>query len=114
MKDINLIQIFINWAIPVFCGFLCTTIFCKIKNEFEESKQYNNAMKKAMVAMLRSQIVSKIEIYTKKGYLPDSARYCLEDLSNQYTALGGNHGIQQLVEQCFNLPPCELEKKGSE
>lgn len=63
-----------------------------------------------MLSLIRSQIVSKCENYLKEGYLPEYARYCLEDLFKQYTALGGNHGVEVLVNKCFNLPPSKLEK----
>lgn len=68
-------------------------------------------MKASMLSLIRSQIVSKCENYLKEEYLPEYARYCLEDLFRQYKALGGNHGVEVLVNQCFALPP---SKKGSE
>lgn len=66
-----------------------------------------------MLSLIRSQIVSKCENYLREGYLPEYARYCLEDLFTQYKALGGNHGIEVLVNKCFELPPAKIEK-GSE
>ena len=63
-----------------------------------------------MVAILRSQIVSKCENYIGQGYLPDHARFCLEDLFTQYTVLGGNHGVEALVKQCNVLPPIKIKK----
>lgn len=70
-------------------------------------------MKASMLSLIRSQIVSKCENYLGEGYLPEYARYCLEDLFTQYKALGGNHGIEVLVNNCFDLPPAKIEK-GSE
>lgn len=68
----------------------------------------NEAMKNSMVILLRSQIVSKCETYQELGYLPDYARSCLTDLFEQYTALGGNHGVNVLVDKTLELLP----KKG--
>ena len=70
----------------------------------------NKAMKSSMMILLRSQIVSKCETYRKSGYLPDYARSCLTDLFAQYTALGGNHGINVLVDETLKLPPIKEEK----
>lgn len=64
----------------------------------------NEAMKKSMIILLRSQIVSKCEKYQELGYLPDYARSCITDLFIQYTALGGNHGVKILVDETLKLP----------
>ncbi len=76
------------------------------QNQFnKKSDKKDEAMKKAIVSILRSQIVNKCETYRKKGYLPDHIRSCLVDLFEQYTALGGNHGVGVLVEETLKLPP---------
>ena len=76
--------------------------------KLEENEKSNKAMKEATVAMLRSQIVSKCETYQKLGYLPEYARYCLTDLFKQYTALGGNHGVNVLVDEVLKLPAIKI------
>lgn len=79
--------------------------------KLEENEKSNKAMKEATIAMLRSQIVSKCETYQKLGYLPEYARYCLTDLFKQYTALGGNHGVNVLVDEVLKLPAIKINKK---
>lgn len=69
----------------------------------------NELLKKSNLSLIRSQIVSKCENYLKLGYLPEYARYCLEELYKYYQKLGGNHGIEILVNKTFNLPS---EKEG--
>lgn len=101
----EILMIIIRWAIP----FVCTALFTLIGNSLRHITQSNNAMKAGLLAIIRSQIVSKCEEYQKLGYLPEYARYCLEDLFTQYKALGGNHGIEVLVENTYNLP---VSKKG--
>ena len=76
----------------------------------EENEKSNKAMKEATVAMLRSQIVSKCENYQALGYLPEYGRYCLTDLFEQYTALGGNHGVGILVDEVLKLPSIKINK----
>lgn len=77
----------------------------KTNEKLEDNDLNNQAMKSSMMILLRSQIVSKCENYQKLGYLPDYARSCLSDLFAQYTALGGNHGVNILVDETLKLPP---------
>ena len=83
----------------------------KTNEKLEDNDLNNKAMKNSMMILLRSQIVSKCENYTKEGYLPDYARSCLTDLFAQYTALGGNHGVNVLVDETLKLPPIKEEIK---
>ena len=97
------IQTAINWGIPiVLAGILA--FMKKMIND-------NKSMKASILALIRSQIVSKCESYQKKGYLPEYARYCLEDLFKNYENLGGNHGIKTLVNKTFELPPVKKEEE---
>lgn len=80
----------------------------EVNYKLEENDKNNKAIENATIAMLRSQIVSKCEHYQTLGYLPDYARYCLTDLFTQYTALGGNHGIEVLVNQVLQLPAVKI------
>lgn len=96
----NTLHTILNWAIP----FICTGIASYVIKELRDNKENNRAMKESMLALTRSQIVSKCETYLKRGYLPEYARYCLEELFRNYQALGGNHGVETLVNKCFDLP----------
>lgn len=96
----EVLKIFIQWFIP----FACAGGFALISKQLKENKTSNEAMKASMLSLIRSQIVGKCEVYMKQGYLPEYARYCLEELFKQYKALGGNHGIEVLVNKCYELP----------
>lgn len=78
-------------------------------SKLKDNEINNQAMKSSMMILLRSQIVSKCETYRKAKYLPDYARSCLTDLFAQYKALGGNHGVEILVEETLKLPPIKEE-----
>lgn len=95
-----IIEIILKWGIP----FILTAIITYIIKELKDNNNSNKAMKSGLLAIIRSQIVSKCEKYQKEGYLPEYARYCLEDLFKQYKQLGGNHGIEILVTETFKLP----------
>lgn len=79
--------------------------------ELHENKVNNTAMKSGMLALTRSQLISKCETYLKKGELPEYARFCLDDLYRNYESLGGNHGMKLLVDKCFDLPLRKEENK---
>ena len=81
-----------------------------INAKLEENEKNNEAQKEATIAILRSQIASKCEKYQEIGYLPEYGRYCLTDLFKQYTALGGNHGVNVLVDEVLKLPAIKIEK----
>lgn len=106
-------------------GLIANTIISKSKDKkqvaiedlqesLEENKKLNEIIKASQLSIIRSQIVSKCETYMKKGYLPEYARYCLEELFKNYQALGGNHGIETIVEKCFELPLSKEEKENGE
>lgn len=103
---IHVISVILEWAIPFVLTALCTFIASEVK----DNKNNNDAIKEATISMLRSQITGKVETYLEMGYLPDYARYCLEDLYKQYSALGGNHGLDVLVNKAYNLPPVKKEE----
>lgn len=106
----DILKIILQWGIPVICTGILTFISQKLK----ENDKSNKAIKAAMISLIRSQITSKVEKYTEMEYLPDYARYCLTDLLQQYKLLGGNHGIEILVDNCLKLPPIKLKKEGVE
>lgn len=98
----EIIKIALNWAIPVILAGIFGFMI-KMINDMK-------AMKLSQLSLIRSQIVSKCESYMKKGFLPEYARYCLEDLFKQYQILGGNHGIEKLVDKTFELPSAEKKE----
>ena len=104
----EIIDIMTNWAIPtLLTGILAfiTRIYQKNSNLINKINNDNNSVKDSLRLLLRSQIVGKCEQWLEVGYLPDSVRSCLEDMFEEYTKLGGNHGVNALVNQCFELPP---------
>lgn len=102
-----MLEIILKWLIPT----ILTLLLGYITKEIRENRRNNHTMKNSMIILLRSQITGKIETYINLGYLPDYARTCLEELFKQYESLGGNHGIKELVDQCFKLPPIKVEKR---
>lgn len=109
-----MIQIILQWTIPTILTIVLGYFTTQLKENKENNElinKHNEAMKESMVLLLRSQITGKAETYMDLGYLPDYARSCMEDLFQQYKALGGNHGVEALVKKCFDLPPIRIEKR---
>ena len=101
----EIFKIFIQWFIP----FACAGGFALISKQLKENRKSNDAMKSAMLSLIRSDIVGNCEKYKKQGFLPENDRYCLEELHKEYKSLGGNHGIEALVEECYHLPTSKGE-----
>ena len=92
----------LNYVIVGVFGALVTFLGTQIKQ--------NKSLKCSIVALLRSQIVTNCEQYSKAGYLPDYARYTINELGTNYCSLGGNHGIQELITSTNQLPPVKEKK----
>lgn len=93
----------LNWLIPTLMGALVAFLTNQIIQ--------NNSLKKSIIALLRGQIVANCEQYNKLGYLPDYARYTINELGTNYGKLGGNHGIQELITKTNQLPPIKAKKQ---
>ena len=107
MNNLNIVMIIFNWLIPTVLTALSTYMVNALRN----NKKANETMHESMRIILRSQIVSKAEKYEELGYLPDYGRSCIEELYSEYKKLNGNHGVEQLVNQVFNLPAIKKEEK---
>jgi hypothetical protein len=92
----------LNWVVPTLIGALVAFLTNQVIQ--------NRSLKCSIVALLRGQIVSNCEQYNKLGYLPDYARFTINELGSNYSNLGGNHGIQELITKTNQLPPIKTKK----
>lgn len=97
-----MIQTILNYGVTLLIGGLIAFLTTQIKQ--------NRSLKCSIVSLLRSQIVASCEQYSKLGYLPDYARYTINELGTNYCKLGGNHGIQDLISKTNDLPPIKMEE----
>lgn len=86
----------IGWLVPFVMGGVVTAI---TKNYKE-----NKTIKSALLSLVRFEIVELCEKAQKDGCISEYSRISLESLSTQYKVLGGNHGIEVLIDKTFNLP----------
>jgi hypothetical protein len=92
----------LNWVVPTLIGALVAFLTNQVIQ--------NRSLKCSIVALLRGQIVSNCEQYNKLGYLPDYARFTINELGTNYKNLGGNHGIEELITKTNQLPPIKMKK----
>ena len=108
----DIINIALSWLIPTvltaICGFMAK-LYKNNKDLLNKINEDNSDVKDSLKILLRSQIVGKCEQWINVGYIPNSVRSCLEDMFEEYTKLGGNHGVNLLVDQAFELPPKKEE-----
>lgn len=97
-----MMETILNYSVTLLIGGLVTFIATQIRQ--------NRSLKCSIVSLLRSQIVASCEQYIKLGYLPDYARYTINELGTNYEKLGGNHGIQELIVTANQLPPVKIKK----
>lgn len=100
-------NIILNCIIPL----IITTVLGIVAKELKDNIKNSKAMQESMVLLLYIQITIECEKHIAMGYLSDSARSDIEELFKQYKILGGNHGLEKLVDLVFSLPPI---KKGSD
>ena len=98
----EIVKTIIGWLVATILGGLLTLLITQIRQ--------NKSLKCSIVSLLRSQIVASCELYNKAGYLPDYARYTINELGDNYCNLGGNHGIQELISKTNQLPPIKIKK----
>lgn len=63
-----------------------------------------NAVRKGIQALLRSEIITVYNHYYEQGYIPIYALENVQKMYEQYHALGGNGALTKLVEDLKDLP----------
>jgi len=96
------IDLIIKWAVPFVCGVLVAGLIALYKRE--------KALKMGLQALLRDRIYTAYEKYACAGYCPLPAREVIEELYNQYHALGGNGTMTELVKKIHALPTSKAVK----
>lgn len=74
---------------------------------YKKIKGYNKeqyAIKLGIQALLRNEIIQIYNRNLDKGYCPIYALENVEAMYKQYTALGGNGAVCELVERIRNMP----------
>lgn len=104
MKD-YILKYWINYLFGIIVTALGVALK-KQKKDYQLEKATNEAMKNGVKALLRAEIIATYNHYSTTRVLPIYARENLHELFKEYTALGGNGAIKDLMESM-----CEWETK---
>ena len=93
----------INSILTGIIGFLVSTIMGYLVKSSSNIKKESKLIKQSILTLERAELSEICEKYLDKGFCPEYARYIISDLYANYSALGGNHGITQLVNRVLEL-----------
>lgn len=90
-------------SLMVIISFICF-VFKPFREKIFKKIKGDQSERKGICALLRKEIISECKKAINQGYIFFYDLENLEDMFEQYGALGGNHGIENLVEQAKVLP----------
>jgi hypothetical protein len=96
----EIIKIVVSYLIPTILG----TIIGFIVGEIKKSKKEDKALKDAVLALLRNELVNCFRLYETKGEISIIDRDNMKAMFEQYKNLGGNGTIKELMEELMELP----------
>ena len=100
MGNINILQIIINYMIPLILG----TIIGIISTKFKRNRKKDKAIEEGVQALLRNELVRRYREYEIKGELSILDKENIEAMFKQYENLGGNGTVKHLMEELLHLP----------
>lgn len=86
-----------------------TSKYRKQAKKIKEQEAEQKAIKLGMQALLRDRIIQNYNHYIEKGCCPIYAMDNINELYDQYHALGGNGTVTELVERLRDMPT-EIKK----
>lgn len=90
------------WLEFVFSSGLCVLGFI-VKLLFARLKRLT-LVERGMQALLKDRIIQAYNKTIEQGYCPIYCLECINELYEQYHALGGNGTVTKLVEELRHLP----------
>ena len=100
MQDINILQIILNYMVPLILGGIIGFLSTKIKNYNKKDK----AIEDGLVALLRNELVRRYREYETKGEMAILDKENIEDMFKQYENLGGNGTVKKMYKELLDLP----------
>lgn len=76
----------------------------KKEKEKEENKEEIVAIKEGIVSLLRDRITQSCRYIENNGFITQQQITSITDLYDSYKNLGGNHGLNIIVEKTIKLP----------
>lgn len=100
MENINILQILLNYFIPLLLGSILGFLSTKLK----KNKKKDIAIEEGVQALLRNELVRRYREYEQKGELSILDKENIEAMFVQYENLGGNGTVKQLMTELLQLP----------
>ena len=108
MQDINILQIILNYMVPLILGGIIGFLSTKIKNYNKKDK----AIEDGLVALLRNELVRRYREYETKGEMAILDKENIEDMFKQYENLGGNGTVKKMYKELLDLPTKIVNQEG--
>lgn len=95
----NILQIILNYIIPLILGGVIGFLSNKIKDNNKKEK----AIEEGVQALLRNEIIRRYREFETKGEISILDKENLEEMFIQYKNLGGNGTVKKMMDDLLNL-----------
>lgn len=99
MENINILQIILNYIIPLVLGGIIGFLSNKLKDKNKKEK----AIEEGVQALLRNEIIRRYREFETKGEISILDKENLEEMFIQYKNLGGNGTVKKMMDDLLNL-----------
>lgn len=97
--EINILQIVLNYIIPLVLGGIIGFLSNKLKDNNKKEK----AIEEGVQALLRNEIIRRYREFETKGEISILDKENLEEMFIQYKNLGGNGTVKKMMDDLLNL-----------
>lgn len=98
--EVNILQIILNYIVPLMLGSIIGFLGTKLKN----MNKKDLAIEKAVQALLRNELIRRYREYKAKGEMTILDRENIEAMFKQYKNLGGNGTVKELMDELLDVP----------
>ena len=98
----------LEWTCGI-AGAATLGFFSRLIMKFKKMQSRQAATELGVQALLRAEIIHIYNKYMDKGLMPIYERENIAELFKQYTNLGGNGVIKELIEKLYDLPTPPLK-----
>ncbi len=90
----------IKWIIPFALGTVIPSMIGMIKKDRKKDKAIENAVQ----ALLRNELIRRYREYRTKGEMTILDKENIEHMYIEYTNLGGNGTVKELMDELLEVP----------
>lgn len=94
---------FLLTLLPIVAGFVIGFLGGRLRTKLKQGRQKDEAIHGAVRCLLREELIRICDRCLERGSVHIHSLESLDDLLEQYTALGGNGAVRKLVEDVKRL-----------